>query len=141
MLKIVCPGCCGMDEHKSFLVACIASYKCAWSPLHHRREKPCAKLPYRFQHQAGRCGLQCFLKGHFCYYVPFAGSAKKLTDVSAFRTKGIKATDEQVLVAVDGEMYSEQKADWPSVHREVSVEQAIYILQRQEYWVTDPRVI
>ena len=34
--------------------------------------------------------------------------AEKLTDVSAFRTKGMKATDEQVLAAVDGEMCDEQ---------------------------------
>lgn len=34
--------------------------------------------------------------------------AEKLTDVSAFRTKGMKASDEQVLAAVDGEMCAEQ---------------------------------
>ena len=27
MLKIVYPICCGMDVHKSFVVACIATYK------------------------------------------------------------------------------------------------------------------
>lgn len=32
----------------------------------------------------------------------------KITDVAAFRTKGMKATNEQVLAAVDGEMCSEQ---------------------------------
>lgn len=34
--------------------------------------------------------------------------AKKLTDVSAFRTKGMKASNEEVLAAVDGEMCAEQ---------------------------------
>lgn len=34
--------------------------------------------------------------------------AEKITDVSGFRTKGMKATDEQVLAAVDGEMCAEQ---------------------------------
>ena len=34
--------------------------------------------------------------------------AKKITDVSGFRTKGMKATDEEVLAAVDGEMCAEQ---------------------------------
>ena len=34
--------------------------------------------------------------------------SEKLTDVSAFRTKGMKATDEQILAAVDGEMCVEQ---------------------------------
>ena len=33
---------------------------------------------------------------------------EKITDVSRFRTKGMKATDEQVLAAVDGEMCAEQ---------------------------------
>ena len=41
MLKIVYPICCGMDVHKSFIVACIAStnnhgattYKTSGSPL------------------------------------------------------------------------------------------------------------
>ncbi len=33
---------------------------------------------------------------------------KKLNDVSSFRTKGMKATDEEVLAAVDGEMCAEQ---------------------------------
>ena len=34
--------------------------------------------------------------------------AEKITDVSRFRTKGIKAANEQVLAAVDGEMCAEQ---------------------------------
>ena len=34
--------------------------------------------------------------------------AEKITDVSGFRTKGMKATNEQVLAAVDGEMCEEQ---------------------------------
>lgn len=33
---------------------------------------------------------------------------EKITDVSGFRTKGMKATNEQVLAAVDGEMCAEQ---------------------------------
>ena len=34
--------------------------------------------------------------------------AKKITDVSGFRTKHMKATDEEILAAVDGEMCAEQ---------------------------------
>ena len=34
--------------------------------------------------------------------------AEKITDVSSFRTKGMKATDEEVLAAVDGEICPEQ---------------------------------
>lgn len=34
--------------------------------------------------------------------------SEKLTDVSAFRTKGMKATDEEVLAAIDGEICPEQ---------------------------------
>ncbi len=34
--------------------------------------------------------------------------SEKITDVSAFRTKGMKATDDEVLEAVDGEMCPEQ---------------------------------
>lgn len=34
--------------------------------------------------------------------------SEKITDVSGFRTRGMKATDEEVLAAVDGEMCAEQ---------------------------------
>lgn len=34
--------------------------------------------------------------------------SEKITDVSSFRTKGMKATDEEVLAAVDGEICTEQ---------------------------------
>lgn len=34
--------------------------------------------------------------------------SEKITDISGFRTKGMKATDEEVLAAVDGEMCAEQ---------------------------------
>ena len=37
-----------------------------------------------------------------------ASPSEKLSDVSAFRTKGMKATDEEILEAVDGEIYPEQ---------------------------------
>ena len=37
-----------------------------------------------------------------------ANPSEKISDVSAFRTKGMKATDEEVLAAVDGEMCAEQ---------------------------------
>ena len=34
--------------------------------------------------------------------------SEKITDVSSFRTKGMKATNEQVLAAVDGELCAQQ---------------------------------
>lgn len=34
--------------------------------------------------------------------------SERITDVSGFRTKGMKATDEEILAAVDGEMCVEQ---------------------------------
>ena len=37
-----------------------------------------------------------------------ANPSEKISDVSLFRTKGMKATDEEVLAAVDGEMCAEQ---------------------------------
>lgn len=37
-----------------------------------------------------------------------ANPSEKLFDVSAFRTKGMKATDDEILEAVDGEMCPEQ---------------------------------
>lgn len=37
-----------------------------------------------------------------------ANPSEKISDVSVFRTKGMKATDEEVLAAVDGEMCTEQ---------------------------------
>lgn len=39
---------------------------------------------------------------------PLENPTEKITDVSVFRTKGMKATDEDVLAAVDGEMCAEQ---------------------------------
>lgn len=37
-----------------------------------------------------------------------ANPSEKISDVSVFRTKGMKATDEEVIAAVDGEMCAEQ---------------------------------
>ena len=34
--------------------------------------------------------------------------AEKITDVSCFRTKGMKAINEEILDAVEGELYVEQ---------------------------------
>ena len=218
MLKIVYPICCGMDVHKSFVVACIAStneqgvtsYKskrfstfsgdlrrCAdwlsennckdvcmestgkyWIPIYNILEPTCniilahpkyvkairgKKTDKRdakwiadiFKHDlvAGsfippadirqlrdlfryRWKLTSFTTGEknraqncltvsnfklddvFSDVFGKAASAitarilenptEKITDVSGFRTKGMKATNEQVLAAVDGEMCEEQ---------------------------------
>ena len=218
MLKIVYPICCGMDVHKSFIVACIAStneqgvttYKskrfstftgnlrrCAawlatnnckdvcmestgkyWIPIYNILESTCnivlahpkyvkairgKKTDKRdakwiadiFKHDlvAGsfippadirqlrdlfryRWKLTSFTTGEKnraqnCLTVSnfklddvfsdvfgkaasaitsciLENPAEKITDVSGFRTKGMKATNEQVLAAVDGEMCKEQ---------------------------------
>ncbi|MEG1578876.1 MAG: IS110 family transposase [Oscillospiraceae bacterium] len=218
MLKIVYPTCCGMDVHKSFLVACIAStdghgvttYKskrfstftgdlrrcgqwlaenhCTdvcmestgkyWIPIYNVLESTCkivlahpkyvkairgkktdkkdAKwiadifkhdlvsgsfippadirqlrdlVRYRWKltnfttgekNRAQNCLTVSNIKLDDVFSDVFgkASSAiitrilqnptEKLTDVSGFRTKGMKATDEEVLAAVDGEMCEEQ---------------------------------
>ena len=218
MLKIVYPVCCGMDIHKSFLVACIASTnaqgvttyqsrrfstftgdlrRCAawladhncqdvcmestgkyWIPIYNileptykivlahpkyvksirgkKTDKKDAKwIADIFKHDlvSGsfipsadirqlrdlvryRCKLISFRTGEknraqncltvsniklddvFSDVFGKAATAittrllenpkEKITDVSGFRTKGMKATDEQVLSAVDGEICAEQ---------------------------------
>ncbi len=37
-----------------------------------------------------------------------ANPTERITDVSSFRTKGMKATDDELLAAVDGEICAEQ---------------------------------
>lgn len=299
MLKIVYPVCCGMDVHKSFVVACIAStdeqgvttYKskrfstftgdlrrCAawlaensckdvcmestgkyWIPIYNILERTCnivlahpkyvrairgKKTDKRdakwiadiFKHDLVTGGfippadirqlrdlvryrwkLTCFSTGEKnraqnCLTVSnfklddvfsdvfgkaayaittriLENPAVKITDVSGFRTKHMKATDGEILAAVDGEMCVEQaeklriirshmvalelcklnlqslilataekylpqlnmlkknepynpelyrQSDRPPAHREVSVEEAVFILQRQGYLVTAP---
>lgn len=218
MLKIVYPICCGMDVHKSFVVACIAStndygvttYKskrfstftgdlrrCAawlaennckdvcmestgkyWIPIYNILERTCnivlahpkyvkairgkktdkrdAKwiadifkhdlvtgsfippadirqlrdlVRYRWKLTSFTTGEKnraqnCLTVSNFKLDDVFSdvfgkaasaitdrileNPAEKITDVSAFRTKGMKATNEQVLAAVDGEMCEEQ---------------------------------
>ena len=44
---------------------------------------------------------------------------EKITDISAFRTKGMKATDERVLSAVDGEMCEEQAEKLRIIHSHI----------------------
>ena len=218
MLKIIYPICCGMDVHKSFLVACIASTndqgvttyvskrfstftgdlrKCSvwlanhnckdvcmestgkyWIPIYNILEPTCnivlahpkyvkairgkktdkkdAKwiadifkhdlvsgsfippadirqlrdlVRYRWKltnfttgekNRAQNCLTVSNIKLDDVFSDVFGKAAtaittrlleapsEKLTDVSAFRTKGMKATDEQILAAVDGEMCVEQ---------------------------------
>ena len=206
MLKIVYRVCCGMDVHKSFVVACIAStteygvttYKskrfstftgdlrrCAawlaensckdvcmestgkyWIPIYNILEPTCnivlahpkyvkairgkktdkrdAKwiadifkhdlvagsfippadirqlrdlVRYRWKltnfttgekNRAQNCLTVSNIKLDDVFSDVFGKTAEKITDVSGFRTKGMKATNEQVLAAVDGEMCEEQ---------------------------------
>lgn len=218
MLKIVYPICCGMDVHKSFLVACIASTnaygvttyqskrfstftgdlrRCAawltkhnckdvcmestgkyWIPIYNILESTCkivlahpkyvkairskktdkkdAKwiadifkhdlvlgsfippadirqlrdlVRYRWKltsfttgekNRAQNCLTVSNIKLDDVFSDVFGKAAtaittrllentdEKITDVSEFRTKGIKATDEQILAAVDGEICAEQ---------------------------------
>ena len=218
MLKIVYPICCGMDVHKDFLVACIAStnqqgvtsYKsrrfstftgdlrlCAqwlaandckdvcmestgkyWIPIYNILEPTCkivlahpkyvkairgkktdkkdAKwiadifkhdlvsgsfippadirqlrdpMRYRWKltnfitgekNRAQNCLTVSNIKLDDVFTDVFGKAAtaittrllekptEKITDVSGFRTKGMKATDEKILAAVDGEICSEQ---------------------------------
>lgn len=218
MLKIVYPICCGMDVHKSFIVACIAStnrqgittYKskrfstftgdlrrCAawllennckdvcmestgkyWIPVYNILEPTCSILlahpkyvkairgkktdkrdakwiadifkhdlvsgsfippadirqlrdlvRYRWKltnfttgekNRAQNCLTVSNIKLDDVFSDVFGKAAtaittqllenptEKITDVSAFRTKGVKATNEEILAAVDGEICPEQ---------------------------------
>ena len=204
MLKIVYPICCGMDVHKSFLIACIASTndqgvttytskrfstftgdlrRCAawlaehnckdvcmestgkyWIPIYNILEPTCnivlahpkyvkairgkktdkkdAKwIADIFKHdlvsgsfippadinfvtgeknRAQNCLTVSNIKLDDVFSDVFGKAAtaittrllenptEPITAVSAFRTKGMKATDEEVLAAVDGEMCAEQ---------------------------------
>ena len=218
MLKIVYPICCGMDVHKSFLVACIASTnnqgvttyvtkrfstftgdlrKCSawlarhncknvcmestgkyWIPIYNILESTCnivlahpkyvkairgkktdkkdAKwiadifkhdlvsgsfippadirqlrdlVRYRWKltnfttgekNRAQNCLTVSNIKLDDVFSDVFGKAAtaittrllevpsEKITDVSMFRTKGLKATDEQILAALDGELCAEQ---------------------------------
>ena len=72
-------------------------------------EKTGHRLPNRFQYQVDDVFSDVFGKTASAITTRILENpAEKITDVSGFRTKGMKATNEQVLAAVDGEMCEEQ---------------------------------
>ena len=87
MLKIVYPICCGLDVHKDFVFACIAI--------------TVLKLDSVFSDVFGKASSSII--GHI-----LANPSEKISDVSAFRMKHMKATDEEILEAVDGNICPEQ---------------------------------
>ena len=67
------------------------------------------KLSDSLQFQTGRCVLRCVWQGGLRnYHQNFGKSSGENYGCSGFRTKRMKATDEEILAAVDGEMCAEQ---------------------------------
>ncbi len=130
MLKIVYPICCGMDVHKSFIYACIAStneqgvttYKSKRFSTFTNELRMCA-----IWLAENNCRDVC-MESTGKYWIPvynileptcnivlahpitklLENPGEKITDVSSFRTKGMKAANEEVLAAIDGEICAEQ---------------------------------
>lgn len=109
MLKIVYPICCGMDVHKSFLVACIASIN-EQGVTTYKGKRFCT-----FTGDLRRCAT--WLGENNCKDVCIYNILKKNESYNP-------------------EPY--RKADRPLTHREISADQAILILQRQGCLVTSP---
>lgn len=135
MLKIVYPICCRMDVHKSFIYACIASANEQGVTTYKSKRFSTFTKDLRFCAEwlaENNCKDVC-MESTGKYWIPVhnikfddvfsdvfgkASSgiitrmlekpSEKITDVADFKTKGMKATDEEVLAAVDGEFCPEQ---------------------------------
>ena len=112
MLKIVYPICCGMDVHKSFVVACIASTN------DHGVTTYKSKRFSTFTGDLRRCAA--WLAENDC----------KIARMLLTAIYNILKKNEPY----NAELY--RCCNTPPEHRAVSVEEAIFILQRQDYLVT-----
>ena len=112
MLKIVYPIFCGMDVHKSFVVACIASTN------DHGVTTYKSKRFSTFTGDLRRCAA--WLAENDC----------KIARMLLTAIYNILKKNEPY----NAELY--RCCNTPPEHRAVSVEEAIFILQRQGYLVT-----
>ena len=112
MLKIVYPICCGMDVHKSFVVACIASTN------DHGVTTYKSKRFSTFTGDLRRCAA--WLAENDC----------KIARMLLTAIYNILKKNEPY----NAELY--RCCNTPPEHRAVSVEEAIFILQRKGYLVT-----
>ena len=139
MLKTVYPICCEMDVHKSFVVACIATTDGKGVTTYRKK---------RFSTFTGvlrRCAT--WLTENNCTDVCTESTGKYWIPVYKRRghKKAIIAIARMLLTAIynilkKNEPYNPELYlrcnNTPPEHRLVSVEEAIFILQRQGYRVT-----
>ena len=166
MLKIVYPICCGLDVHRDFVYACIATTVNGVTTYKSHRFSTFTKglrelLSWLL---ASNCKDVC-MESTGKYWIPVYNILE--TDckivlahpkyVKAIRGKKTEKKDAKwsadtiaiarmLLTAIynilkkhepyNAEIY--RKSDTPPEHRNVSVEEAIYILQRQGYLISSP---
>ena len=166
MLKIVYPICCGLDVHRDFVYACIATTVNGVTTYKSHRFSTFTKglrelLSWLL---ASNCKDVC-MESTGKYWIPVYNILETDCKIVLAHPKYVKAirgkkTDRKdakwiadtiaiarmLLTAIynilkkhepyNAEIY--RKSDTPPEHRNVSVEEAIYILQRQGYLISSP---
>ena len=166
MLKIVYPICCGLDVHRDFVYACIATTVNGVTTYKSHRFSTFTKglrelLSWLL---ASNCKDVC-MESTGKYWIPVYNMLETDCKIVLAHPKYVKAirgkkTDKKdakwiadtiaiarmLLTAIynilkkhepyNAEIY--RKSDTPPEHRNVSVEEAIYILQRQGYLISSP---
>ncbi len=166
MLKIVYPICCGLDVHRDFVYACIATTVNGVTTYKSHRFSTFTKglrelLSWLL---ASNCKDVC-MESTGKYWIPVYNILETDCKIVLAHPKYVKAirgkkTDKKdakwiadtiaiarmLLTAIynilkkhepyNAEIY--RKSDTPPEHRNVSVEEAIYILQRQGYLISSP---
>ena len=166
MLKIVYPICCGLDVHRDFVYACIATTANGVTTYKSHRFSTFTKglrelLSWLL---ASNCKDVC-MESTGKYWIPVYNILETDCKIVLAHPKYVKAirgkkTDKKdakwiadtiaiarmLLTAIynilkkhepyNAEIY--RKSDTPPEHRNVSVEEAIYILQRQGYLISSP---
>ena len=160
MLKIVYPICCGMDVHKSLLVACIASidergittYRSRRFSTFTKDLRLCAEwLSSNNCTRISRAGayikpllVQCALGAVRAKHNPEIRNRYLSIKKRRGHKKAIIAIARMLLTAIynilkKNELYNAElyhKADVSPAHRSVTMEEAVFILQRQRYLIT-----
>ena len=166
MLKIVYPICCGLDVHRDFVYACIATTVNGVTTYKSHRFSTFTKglrelLSWLL---ASNCKDVC-MESTGKYWIPVYNILETDCKIVLAHPKYVKAirgkkTDKKdakwiadtiaiarmLLTAIynilkkhepyNAEIY--RKSDTPPEHRNASVEEAIYILQRQGYLISSP---
>ena len=124
MPKIVYPICCGIDVHKSFVVACIATTNEQLVTTYKRKRLAAIKSN---KHPEAKNRYQAIKKRRGHKKAIIAIARMLLTAICNILKKN---------EIYNAELY--RQSDKPPIQREVTVEQAIFIIQRQGYIVTAP---